>query len=87
MVTGKVRRFLLSEWEHNPNKFTVDEKTNKLILDFEDANTYEIQWKVNELPAKLCAEIYGRKLILKLDEARYFTGIQFKKKGFPWFRR
>ena len=56
-----------------------------LILDPEGGRTYELKYIFDELPPVLNAQLVSRSIIMELDKAYEFFGVDFKNKR--WFTR
>ena len=70
-------------WENEPQQFTIDKKKNRLIYTYpEGALTHELRYINDELPPQLDSVVNSRSISMKLDEAKKFFGIDFKKRLF-----
>ena len=72
---------ILTAWESEKKQFKIDKKKNLLIYSYPaGANTYELKYICDELPAQLNARVASRSLIMDLDRACEFFEVKFRKK-------
>lgn len=74
---------IISAWQNEPKQFVVDRKKNKLIYVYpENGRTYELKYICDELPPSLKVQLLSRSIVMDLEEAESFFGIEFKRKLF-----
>ena len=74
---------IINAWENEKKLFVIDNKKNKLIYTYpEGTNTYELRYICDELPPKLNAKVASSSLVMNLDKAKEFFGINFRKSIF-----
>lgn len=84
-VTGKhAKEAIVNAWKTNPKNFKVDKKTNELR--YNAGQTYEVDRLMKELPETLEARKSREWIVLNLDEAREFFGIDFKRSVLGFFK-
>ena len=80
-VTGShAIKAISSAWKINNKAFTVDKKSGQLR--YNAGQTWEADRIIKELPEDLEAHKSREWIIMDLDKAREFFGINFKKRGF-----
>ena len=76
-VTGKYAiQTIQTAWKANPKAFEVNERTN--IVRYEAGENWDADRLMKELPETLCARRSRDSVIMDLDAARAFFGIDFK---------
>ena len=76
-VTGKYAiQTIQTAWKANPKAFEVNERTN--IVRYEAGENWDADRLMKELPETLCAKRSRDSVIMDLDAARTFFGIDFK---------
>lgn len=82
-VTGKhAKTSIINAWKTSPKSFAISKKTNQLR--YNAGQTYEADRLMKELPETLEARKSREWVVMNLEEAREFFGIDFKKSIFPW---
>ena len=82
-VTGKhAKTSIINAWKTSPKSFAISKKTNELR--YNAGQTYEVDRLMKELPETLEARKSREWVVMNLEEAREFFGIDFKKSIFPW---
>ena len=82
-VTGKhAKTSIINAWKTSPKSFAISKKTNELR--YNAGQTYEADRLMKELPETLEARKSREWVVMNLEEAREFFGIDFKKSLFPW---
>lgn len=82
-VTGKhAKTSIINAWKTSPKSFAISKKTNELR--YNAGQTYEADRLMKELPETLEARKSREWVVMNLEEAREFFGIDFKKSIFPW---
>lgn len=77
-VTGKYAiKIVKKAWEINPKSFKIDKKHNEIRFDVGD--THEANRIMKELPETLEAHKSQTTIVMNLDEAKKFFGIDFKR--------
>lgn len=77
-VTGKhAKEYIISAWNTTPKAFVVQTKTNELR--YNAGQTYEADRLMKELPETLEARKSREWVVMNLEEARNFFGIDFKR--------
>ena len=80
-VTGKYAiQVIKTAWASNPNSFEVDERAGTVRYDA--GVNWDADRLMKELPENLCAKRSRDSVIMELDEAREFFGIDFRRKSF-----
>ena len=80
-VTGKYAiQTIQTAWRANPKAFDVNERTN--IVRYEAGENWDADRLMKELPETLCARRSRDSVIMDLDAARQFFGIDFKSPSF-----
>ena len=80
-VTGKYAiQVIKTAWTSNPNSFEVDERAGTVRYDA--GVNWDADRLMKELPENLCAKRSRDSVIMELDEAREFFGIDFRRKSF-----
>lgn len=64
-------------WEINPKSFKIDKKHNEIRFDVGD--THEANRIMKELPETLETHKSQTTIVMNLDEAKKFFGIDFKR--------
>ena len=77
-IVENIREKMIFEWEHNRHAFRILRKTNCLEYNAGE-HAYEATRIVDALPEDICAKKSGTKVIMNLEKAEAFTGIQFQK--------
>jgi hypothetical protein len=77
-IVENIREKMIFEWEHNRQAFRILRKTNCLEYNAGE-HAYEATRIVDALPEDICAKKSGTKVIMNLEKAEAFTGIQFQK--------
>ena len=84
-VTGNhAIRTIQTAWRVNRKCFSIDKRANKLTYDA--GQSYEADRIVKELPETLVPRKSRNLVIMNLDEACEFFGVQFRKSAFDFFR-
>ena len=79
-VTGKYAiQVIKTAWTSNPNAFEVDERAGTVRYDA--GVNWDADRLMKELPENLCAKRSRDSVIMELDEAREFFGIDFRKRS------
>jgi hypothetical protein len=79
-VTGKYAiQVIKTAWSSNPNSFEVDERAGTVRYDA--GVNWDADRLMKELPENLCAKRSRDSVIMELDEAREFFGIDFRKRS------
>ena len=79
-VTGKYAiQVIKTAWASNPNSFEVDERAGTVRYDA--GVNWDADRLMKELPENLCAKRSRDSVIMELDEAREFFGIDFRKRS------
>lgn len=81
VIIESVREKIIFEWTHNRSAFKVLKKQNRLEYTAGE-RAYEATKIQESLPEKLRAKCSGNKVVMLLDAANEFFGIQFKNKLF-----
>lgn len=82
-VTGKhAKTSIINAWKTSPKSFAISKKTNELR--YNTGQTYEADRLMKELPETLEARKSREWVVMNLEEAKEFFGIDFKKSIFPW---
>lgn len=82
-VTGKyAKTSVINAWKTSPKSFVVSKKTNELR--YNAGQTYDADRLMKELPETLEARKSREWVVMNLDEAKEFFGINFKRSMFPW---
>ena len=82
-VTGKhAKNSIINAWKTSPKSFVVQKKTNELR--YNAGQTYEADRLMKELPETLEARKSREWVVMNLEEAKEFFGIDFKKSILPW---
>ena len=77
-VTGKhAKEYIIGAWKTTPKAFVVQAKTNELR--YNAGQTYEADRLMKELPETLEARKSREWVVMNLEEARNFFGIDFKR--------
>ena len=80
-VTGKYAiQVIKTAWASNPDSFEVDERAGTVRYDA--GVNWDADRLMKELPENLCAKRSRDSVIMELDEAREFFGIDFRRKSF-----
>ena len=80
-VTGKYAiQVIKTAWSSNPKAFEVDERAGTVRYDA--GVNWDADRLMKELPENLCAKRSRDSVIMELDEAREFFGIDFRRKSF-----
>ena len=80
-VTGKhAKTSIMNAWKTSPKSFAISKKTNELR--YNAGQTYEADRLMKELPETLEARKSREWVIMNLEEAKEFFGIDFKKSIF-----
>ncbi len=80
-IVENIRDKIIFEWNHNRAAFKVLKKQNLLEYTAGEKN-YEAKRICDSMPEILRPRCSGTKVIVQLDEAQKFFGIQFKKRLF-----
>lgn len=84
-VTGKhAKTSIINAWKTSPKSFAVSKKTNELR--YNAGQTYEADRLMKELPETLEARKSREWVVMNLEEAKEFFGIDFKKSILLWKR-
>ena len=79
-VTGKYAiQVIKTAWSSNPKSFEVDERAGTVRYDA--GVNWDADRLMKELPENLCAKRSRDSVIMELDEAREFFGIDFRKRS------
>lgn len=79
-VTGKYAiQVIKTAWTSNPKAFEVDERAGTVRYDA--GVNWDADRLMKELPENLCAKRSRDSVIMELDEAREFFGIDFRKRS------
>ena len=82
-VTGKhAKHSVINAWKTSPKSFVISKKTNELR--YNAGQIYEADRLMKELPETLEARKSREWVVMNLEEAKEFFGIDFKKSIFPW---
>lgn len=82
-VTGKYAlKTIQNAWKTSRKSFVISPKNNELR--YNAGATYEAERLMKELPETLEAHKSREWVVMRLDEARHFFEIDFKKTLFPW---
>ena len=80
-VTGKhAKEAIISAWKTTPKAFKISRKANELSYDADQS--YEADRLIKELPETLEARKSRTCIIMNLEEAKKFFGVNFKKSVF-----
>lgn len=77
-------KFFQNQYQLNREFFVVDKKNNQLVFEDKSANTVGKMSPmkiVESLPPEVEADLIGDKIVMRLDTAREFFGINFKEPG------
>ena len=84
-VTGKhAKKTIVDAWRTSPKSFVIQPKMNELR--YNAGQTYDADRLIKELPETLEARKAREWVVMNLDEAKEFFGIDFKKSFLPWKR-
>ena len=79
-VTGKYAiQVIKTAWDSNPKSFEIDERAGTVRYDA--GVNWDADRLMKELPENLCAKRSRDSVIMELDEAREFFGIDFRKRS------
>ncbi len=81
---SNVIQIIRTAWENNKSQFVIDSKTNR--IKYNTGNIYDAMRIVKELPETLEPKASRELVIMKLDEAKEFFGVEFKKGILDRFR-
>ncbi len=82
-VTGKhAKQSVINAWKTSPKSFVISKKTNEIR--YNAGQTYEADRLMKELPETLEARKSREWVVMNLEEAKDFFGIDFKRSIFPW---
>ena len=76
---------ITTAWRTSPDSFTINKKQNELRYNVGEQQQFEAERILKELPETLEAQRSRTFIIMKLDAAKEYFGIDFKK-GFFWNR-
>lgn len=76
---------ITTAWRTSPGSFTINKKQNELRYNVGEQQQFEAERILKELPETLEAQRSRTFIIMKLDAAKEYFGIDFKK-GFFWNR-
>lgn len=80
-VTGKhAKEYIVGAWKTTPKAFVVQSRTNELR--YNAGQTYEADRLMKELPETLEAHKSREWIVMNLEEARNFFGVDFKRNLF-----
>lgn len=82
VTAGYALKTIRSAWKINPSAFEISPRTNE--LGYNAGETWEAERILKELPENLEAHKSREWVIMKLDEARDFFKIPFRKSWMPW---
>ena len=85
VIAKQMRDKIRTAWKNNRSCFTINKKLNELI--YNTGNIYEPKKIQNELPEILEAKISRDLIIMRLDTAKEFFGIDFKISIFDSLKR
>lgn len=85
VIAKQMRDKIRTAWKNNRSCFTINKKLNELI--YNTGNIYEPKKIQNELPEILEAKISRDLIIMRLDTAKKFFGIDFKISIFDRLKR
>ena len=79
MNARKIKNRMLSQWTYKRSSFTPNRRENQLILtvaDLKDRNDFR-----KDLPSHVYCDFRDDKLIMWLDKAEEYFGIEFSRRG------
>lgn len=82
VTAGYALKTIRSAWKLNPTAFQISLRTNE--LGYNAGETWEADRILKELPENLEAHKSREWVVMKLDEARDFFKISFKRSWMPW---
>lgn len=77
VISRKAKNIIVIAWKSDPGLFKIDAKKNELMYTAE--NIYTSKRLFEELPVDLECNVSHEKLIMRLDKAKAFFEIDFKK--------